>query len=120
MRSYISRGFYSEQLRRVWRFFPVEQLLVVKQEDLLSRPEQCLHRIHRHLGVTALDLSEQKSVISWRSIPENGTAVPEASIPRKAGPEITAALRDLYCAEIQNLETMLGWDCSDWLQEGLI
>ena len=46
VRSYLSRGFYSEQLRRAWRFFPSEQLLVLKQEDLRHHPEECLQRIH--------------------------------------------------------------------------
>jgi len=119
VRSYLSRGFYSEQLRRVWRFFPSEQLLVLKQEDLRHQPEKCLQRIHRHLGVAAVALPHQEAVISWRSIPETGTAVPETAIPRQASPEINAALRELYRAEVQTLEAMLGWDCSDWLTEGL-
>ena len=78
-----------------------------------------LQRIHRHLGVASVALPHQEAVISWRSIPETGTAVPETAIPRQASPEINAALRELYRAEIQTLEAMLGWDCSDWLEEGL-
>lgn len=118
VRSYLSRGFYSEQLRRVWRFFPMEQVMVIKQEELREQPESCLQRIHQHLGVKAMALPHQESVISWRSIPTTGTAVPETSMPITASPEITAVLCELYRPEIHNLEEMLGWDCSNWLEEG--
>ena len=117
VRSYITRGFYSEQIRRAWRFFPNEQLLVLKQEDLRNQPEKCLQKIHHHLGIDAIELSKEESVISWRSIPANGTAIAETSIPREPSPEIRSTLREVYRAEIQNLEMMLGWDCSDWMQE---
>lgn len=116
VRSYLSRGFYSEQLRRVWRFFPVEQVLVLKQEELRDQPQQCLERVHKLLGVKTMALTQQEAVNSWRSIPDTGTVVPESSIPRTANSEITAALREVYRAEIQNLQAMLGWDCSDWLE----
>ena len=40
--SYVDRGFYSEQLRRIWRYFPTEQTLVLKTEHLKQRPAETL------------------------------------------------------------------------------
>ena len=117
VRSYLSRGFYSAQLRRAWRFFPARQLLVLKQEELRQQPSHCLQRIQQHLGVVAMPLDAPAPVISWRSIPEAGTAVPEASIPLHPNPTLLKQLRELYSGEISSLEAMLGWDCSDWLEE---
>ena len=117
VRSYLSRGFYSEQLRRAWRFFPAQQLLVIKQEELRQQPSHCLQRIQQHLGVAATPLEASAPVISWRSIPEAGTAVPEASLPLHPNPTLLKQLRELYRPEIRCLEMMLGWDCSEWLEE---
>ena len=36
--SYVDRGFYSAQLRRLWRFFGREQVLVLTQEELRLSP----------------------------------------------------------------------------------
>ncbi|MCB1896061.1 MAG: sulfotransferase [Rhodocyclaceae bacterium] len=51
--SYLSRGFYASQLRRVLEIFPKEQLLVVHNRDLRHRPRQVLAQVCAHLGVAA-------------------------------------------------------------------
>ena len=38
--SYIDRGFYSSQLRRLWRFFGREQVLVLRHEQLRLSPQK--------------------------------------------------------------------------------
>ena len=50
--SYADRGFYSAQLRRLWRFFGREQVLVLRQEDLKLSPQACMERIWQHLSIT--------------------------------------------------------------------
>ena len=37
--SYVDRGFYSAQLRRLWRFFGRDQVLVLRQEELRLDPK---------------------------------------------------------------------------------
>lgn len=42
--SYVDRGFYSEQLRRVWTYFPKNQTLILKSEDLKANPRETLEK----------------------------------------------------------------------------
>jgi len=48
--SYISRGFYSEQIRRIWHFFPKEQTLFIKHEDLKNSPNVVLEKLSALVG----------------------------------------------------------------------
>ena len=101
--SYVDRGFYSAQLRWLWRFFRREQVLVLRQEDLPNNPQTCLDRICQHL-----------------SIP---TAKAITPLTRHSGdydsemtPICRERLRKIFWQEIGQLEQLLGWDCSDWLR----
>ena len=38
--SYVDRGFYTGQLRRLWLFFSAEQVLVLRYDDLRREPER--------------------------------------------------------------------------------
>ena len=49
--SYVDRGFYSAQLRRLWRFFGREQVLVLRQEQLRLNPQHLLEKIWQHIGI---------------------------------------------------------------------
>ncbi len=101
--SYVDRGFYSAQLRRLWRFFGRDQVLVLRQEELRVSPQTCLERIWKHL-----------------SIPP-GPAI--TALTRHSGnydsamaPDCRERLRKIFWHEISQLEYMLGWNCSDWLR----
>lgn len=50
--SYLSRGFYAEQIERFQRTFAPHQLLWVKYEDLRKDPERQLARIFDHIGAS--------------------------------------------------------------------
>ena len=101
--SYVDRGFYSAQLRRLWRFFGKEQVLVLKQEELRRNPQTCLERIWQHLRIDpgpAITLLER----------HNGNYVTAMTASCRK------QLRQVFWQEIGQLEQMLGWDCSDWLR----
>lgn len=51
--SYLARGIYVRQLRAWHRFFPREQILVLRSEDLFSSPETTLARILEFVGALA-------------------------------------------------------------------
>ena len=101
--SSIDRGFYSAQLRRLWRFFGREQVLVLRQENLRQTPEICLDSIWQHLriasgpAITPLELHNG----------DYDTAMSATCRER---------LRKIFWQEIGQLEHLLGWDCSDWLR----
>ncbi len=99
---HVDRGYYVEQIRRIRRYFPPRQILVVKQEDLLNHPKTTLDAIWEFLGVEGRD-----------------PVVPLTKLVGHYPAPMDEADRDylkgLYQYEIRSLEQMLGWDCSDWL-----
>jgi len=102
LHSYVDRGLYSEQIRRIWRHFPVEQTLVLKSEELQRTPDAALASITDFLGVARFLPVEPRSV----------HARPYQS-PMSA--EARDYLREIFAPEVSNLERMFGWDCADWL-----
>jgi hypothetical protein len=100
--SYADRGFYTEQLRRVWHFFGKEQTLVLRNEDLRSDPEATLSKVCSFLEVDSFGVVEPRQV----------HAIPYT---RKMTADERDYLKALYSLEIRELEQLLGWDCSGWL-----
>jgi hypothetical protein len=99
--SYISRGFYGEQLRRLWSFFPREQTLILRQEQLLEDPSSTLAAVHQFLGVDPLPADQP-------------LRANKGSYSSPMDPIIRAQLQELFNPEISQLEQMLGWDLSEW------
>ena len=102
--SYIDRGFYLEQLRRLWEYFPKEQVLVLRNEDLKYMPDDTLQKVCRFLGVDMLQNIKAKDVHSR----------PYFSPISDGDKEY---LRFIFEYEIRGIERILGWDCSNWLSD---
>lgn len=100
--SYIDRGFYLEQLRRLAAFFMKEQILILRSEDLKSRPHEVLQKVCAFLRVDSFLHVENKDV---HSLPYSSPI----------GDKEKEYLRFIYEYEIRGLERVLGWDCSNWL-----
>lgn len=99
--SYVDRGFYARQLERVWRFFPREQVKVIKTEEFRARHRETLRGVFQFLGVKPLRLirNADRNVVPYE---------------REMRPEEREYLRSTFANEIATLERLLGWDCSDW------
>jgi hypothetical protein len=52
--AYFSRGLYAEHLVRFFDCFPREQILVLRHEDVATRPAHVAAALHRFLGVTEM------------------------------------------------------------------
>ena len=52
--AYFSRGLYAQHLTRFFDCFPREQILVLRYEDILARPEQIAGAFQRFVGVTEI------------------------------------------------------------------
>lgn len=102
--SYIDRGFYLEQLRRLWAFFPKNQVLILRNEELQSNPNDTLQKVFAFLGVTPLPLMNAVNVQGF----------PHTSSMRDVERDY---LRSAFEYEIRSIERVLGWDCSNWLSE---
>jgi len=99
--AYVDRGFYSGQLERVFKFFPREQVHIVKFESFRDRKQEALNGIFEFLGVKPLRgvRDKDRNVVPYE---------------RAMRPEERKYLFEVFSAEITKLEQMLGWDCSDW------
>jgi len=99
--AYVDRGFYSGQLERVFKFFPREQVKIVKFENFRDRKQETLDEIFEFLGVKPLRRARDK----------DRNVVP---YERAMTPEERKYLAGVFSADITKLEQMLGWDLSDW------
>lgn len=100
--AYIGRGFYTEQIRRVKHYFPEDQTLIIKYDDLKQHPNSVFERLYEFLGV---------KLIHDQEIEEIDPGVYKSPIQE----EEREYLLDIFKYEIKGLEKMLGWDCSSWL-----
>jgi hypothetical protein len=100
--SYVDRGYYTEQIRRIWSYFPEEQTLFLRMEDLRTTPQTVLDRICQFLGVSGMAGVRPATVAAKSRTP--------AMTNRER-----AYLKELYEFEIKELERMLGWNCRAWL-----
>jgi hypothetical protein len=99
--AYVDRGFYSAQLDRVFKFFPREQVHLVKFEDFRDRKKEALDSIFDFLGV--------KRIRNFRDKDRN--VVP---YERAMTAEERQHLVKVFSAEFAKLEQMLGWELADW------
>ena len=100
--SYIDRGFYAEQIRRIWRFFPKHQVLIMKSEHLKHEPNAALREVCEFLEV------EEPATVEVKSVHSRPYARGMSDREREY-------LRSVFRNEIRNIESLLGWDCDDWL-----
>jgi hypothetical protein len=101
--SYLDRGFYFEQIERVFRFFSREQVHVIKFDDFRKNTPDVVNKVFTFLGVKPL------SVVKNR---EQNRIAYERTVTREERQYVYEA----YKADIERLEQLLGWDCSDWKQ----
>src|SRR5438552_5341304 len=99
--AYVDRGFYAQQLVRLFKFFPREQVKVVKFEAFEDKQRETLASIFSFLGLGPLRSvrSKDRNVVPYE---------------RVMNWEERIFLYNLFADDIAKLEQMLGWDCSDW------
>ena len=101
--SYVDRGYYAHQIKRLWRFFGKENVLVLRQEDLIKNSKECLNSVCELLEI------EPMPVFS-HSLSRVGTK--EKPMSRWA----KSYLHECFDGEIRTLEKMLKWNCRQWLR----
>jgi hypothetical protein len=102
--SYIDRGFYLDQLRRLWSCFPKDRILILKNEYLKNQPNEALQDVCDFLEVDQIGNIKAKSVNS-------------GPYESKMSDKERMYMRSVFEHEIQCIERVLGWDLSDWLSE---
>ncbi len=102
--SYIDRGLYVEQINRFINTFLRNQLLFIKYEEFNLNQEETLEHIFNFIGVDGKKFNfERKTVhkIKYHSLISG---------------EDKEFLSNIFRADINELENILGWNCSDWLE----
>lgn len=98
--SYVERGYYGEQLERLYSLFPRQQCLMLRSADLRADPAAALSTVRGFLGLPGGPDPIAREV-------HVGAEIDYAS-------ELTAAdeayLRDLYAADQARLKALAGFD----------
>jgi hypothetical protein len=99
--AYVDRGFYVEQLERLFQFFPREQVKIVKFEEFREKQRETLASVFSFLGLDPLRSvrSKDRNVVPYE---------------RVMNWEERISLYNVFAEDIAKLEQMLGWNCSDW------
>lgn len=99
--SYVSRGYYAQQLERLFGLFPREQVLVLRSDRLRDDFAATVSAVLDFLGLEPLPTSD--ALIAH-----------EGNYDEPLAPQDRARLVALYDADIRALEAMLGWDLAAW------
>lgn len=101
--AYLGRGFYVEQIKAYQKFFPEDQLLILKYEDYINQQEKMLYQIFKFIGANPEKYSYSNIRLNKRAYETKMTELERNYLT------IT------FEKEIKQLEKLLNWDCSDWL-----
>jgi hypothetical protein len=99
--SYVDRGIYAHQVRRVFQMFGREICLVLLNEDLAHNHETALRSVFSFLGVDPAILPPPTQVF-------------RGNAGRKLDPQVRAKLCDLFYFDIRELERLISRDLSAW------
>ncbi len=98
--SYIQRGYYSRQVKRLYAYFPKEQCLILRTKDLREDHNKTMHRVFQFLGVESCDIPKPETIHSRTYTPIHKLS--------------KSLLKLLFRRDIVRLEKILKWDCSEW------
>ena len=99
--SYLDRGFYSEQIKRLRAYFPQDQFLILRSKALRDHPQKTLHQITDFLGLPQLEDIKPLDLHS-------------RDYKTELDSEMYGYLLNIYQHEIIELERITGWDCREW------
>jgi hypothetical protein len=102
--SYVDRGFYAHQVRRLFNIFGANNLLILLTEDLRRDHHETLRKIFEFLQV------------------DSGFIAPEASVfeqdyDQQIDPELYSRLMEWFYYDIKQLERLLQRDLSAWYEK---
>ena len=99
--SYVDRGFYAHQVRRLFNIFGKEKCLILLNEELRSDHKETLRRVFEFLGVDSSFVPREASVF-------------EQEYPNKIDNQLRSSLIETFYFDIKELEKFLRRDLSKW------
>lgn len=94
--SYVERGFYAEQIERLFALFPRDQVLILRSEDLRDEPGPVLDTVRRFIGAGPAAAPEARAI-------HVGAETDAALDPADA-----AYLREVYARDQARLRALVG------------
>src|SRR5438067_1698231 len=102
--SYIDRGFYAHQVRRLFNIFGKENCLILLSEELRNEHQKTLRRVFEFLGVDSSFVPPEASVF-------------EQEYSNKIDNQLRSRLIDIFEFDIKELEKLIGRDLSSWYKK---
>lgn len=106
--SYLSRGIYVDQLRRWMNYYPKEQFLILRSEDLYSDPAGITKQALEFIGVPGQEINTNKEYKQYRLGRKRGYLNKEK--PPKMSPDTRKYLLDYFKPHNAHLYEFLGRD----------
>lgn len=105
--SYVERGLYAPQLRRVFALFPRDQVLVLRTDDLWEQPAPVVSRVLRFVGGVAGAEAERRYIVP--AYPREAPRAPPAQA------DMLLRLTRRFEADIRQSAELAGLSLDDWL-----
>lgn len=99
--SYLDRGYYSSQIKNIYKYFKEDQLLVLRNDLLRVEPDRILMHIARFLAISSFKPIKHREVNS-------------RDYPVRMNKSELTFLKNFYEEEFDSLEDLLDWDLSSW------
>ena len=101
--SYVDRGFYAHQVRRLFNIFGQDNVLVLLSEELRNQHQKTLRRVFEFLGVDSAFVPPEATIF-------------EQEYSDKIDNDLRSRLIDIFHFDIRELERLTGKDLSSWYQ----
>jgi hypothetical protein len=102
--SYIDRGFYAHQVRRLFNIFGNDNCLILLSEELRNEHQKTLRHVFEFVGVDSSFVPPEASVF-------------EQAYPDKVDNQLRSRLIDILYFDIKELEKLTGRDLSSWYKK---
>lgn len=106
--SYLTRGMYAEQLQHWMKYYPREQFLILKSEDMYSNPAETIQQTLAFLGLPNLEIQANKEYKQYR-LPQKAGYLNKERQPEMK-PETRQYLLDYFKPYNERLQEFLGRD----------
>ncbi|MBN2866568.1 MAG: sulfotransferase domain-containing protein [Thiotrichales bacterium] len=101
IKSYVSRGFYFQQISKLLEVFESKQLIVLFSDDLMNNHRMVLSELNDFLGIPTFDYGD--SLVAHKRIYQD-----------KMDSKTESLLYSLYKQDIEQLERLMRKDLSSW------
>jgi len=98
----VSKSLLADKIENVYRIFPKENIYFLKYEQFKQHQQQELFKLFDFMGLDTASYSYEYKQVLLKEYVE-----PLAD-------DLRIELRQFFKSDIERVESLLGWDCSDW------